>query len=165
MQFYKITYFTWAYIKLHISYVITYNYIHYMWLHVFGIQQIVNARYMRLHTIPCRLHALHCSGGDPPPNEPPQPLLGRQYFEYEPQKCPRKPDSSGYGRVNSGTWFEAAQLRANSLAAAGGHGGKCAVAGLVWASDASFGGKHMNQHGVYGAWNPAHWICSAESTM
>jgi len=67
--------------------------------------------------------------------------------------------------VNSGTWFEAAQLWANQLAAAGGHGDKCAVAGLVWASDASFGGKNTNWHGVYGAWNPAHCICSAESAM
>ena len=66
------------------------------------------------------------------------------------------PDARGYGRVNSGTWFEAAQLRANSLAAAGGHGGKCAVAGLVWVSDASFGGVSTTWHGVYCMWNQAH---------
>jgi len=92
-------------------------------------------------------------------------FAGRQYFEYEPQKCPRNPDARGYGRVNSGTWFEAAQLRANQLAAAGGHVEKCAVAGLVWVSDASFGGKNTSWHGVYCKWNPASCICSAASTM
>ena len=92
-------------------------------------------------------------------------FAGRQYFEYEPQKCPRNPDARGYGRVNSGTWFEAAQLLANSLAAAGGHGGKCAVAGLVWVSDASFGGVSTTWLGVYCTWNPAHCICCAESAM
>ena len=55
--------------------------------------------------------------------------------------------------MNSGTWFEAAQLRAKQLAAAaGGRGTKCAVAGLVWVSDASFGGKNTSWHGVYGAY-------------
>jgi len=81
------------------------------------------------------------------------------------QKCPRNPDACGYGRVNSGTWFEAAQLRANQLAAAGGHVEKCAVAGLVWVSDASFGGKNTSWHGVYCKWNLARCIFSAASTM
>ena len=59
----------------------------------------------------------------------------------------------GFGRVNSGTWFQAAQYRANQLAAAaGGRGTKCAVAGLVWVSDSSFGGKNTQWHGVYGAY-------------
>jgi len=80
-------------------------------------------------------------------------FAGHQYLEYEPQKCPRNPGARGFGRVNSGTWFEAAQLRANQLsAAAGGRGTKCAVAGLVWVSDASFGGKNTTWHGVYGAY-------------
>ena len=77
-------------------------------------------------------------------------FAGRQYFEYEPQECPRNPGARGYGRVNSGTWFEAAQLRANQLVAEGGLGNKCAVAGLVWVSDESFGGVNMPWHGVYG---------------
>ena len=81
------------------------------------------------------------------------------------QKCTRNPDTSGYGRVNSGTWFEAAQLRANQLAAAGGHVERCAVAGLVWVSDVSFGGKNTSWHGVYCKWNPARCICAAASTM
>lgn len=80
-------------------------------------------------------------------------FAGHQYLEYEPQKCPRNPGARGFGRVNSGTWFEAAQLRANQLSAAvGGRGTKCAVAGLVWVSDASFGGKNTTWHGVYGAY-------------
>jgi len=37
------------------------------------------------------------------------------------------------------------------LAAEAGHYNKCAVAGLVWVSDASFGGRNMPLHGVYGA--------------
>jgi len=78
-------------------------------------------------------------------------FAGHQYFEYEEQECPRNPGARGYGRVNSGTWFEAAQMRANRLAAEAGHDSKCAVAGLVWVSDASFGGKSMPWHGVYGA--------------
>ena len=65
----------------------------------------------------------------------------------------RNPRARGFGRVNSGTWFEAAQYRANQLvAAAGVRETKCAVAGLVWASDASFGGKNTSWHGVYGAY-------------
>jgi len=44
------------------------------------------------------------------------------------------------------------------LAAAGGHGEKCAVAGLVWVSNGSFGGKNTSYHEVYGMWKPAHWI-------
>ncbi len=70
-------------------------------------------------------------------------FAGHQYLEYEPQKCPRNQGANGFCRVNSGTWFEAAQLRANQLSAAVGgprRGTKCAVAGLVWVSDASFGG-------------------------
>jgi hypothetical protein len=51
--------------------------------------------------------------------------------------------------AHNGTWFEAAQLQANQLSAAvGGRGTKCAVAGLVWVSDASFGGKNTTWHGV-----------------
>ena len=42
-------------------------------------------------------------------------------------------------------------MLANRLAAEAGHDSKCAVAGLVWVSDASFGGKSMPWHGVYGA--------------
>jgi hypothetical protein len=50
-------------------------------------------------------------------------FAGHQYLEYEPQKCPRNPGARGFCRVNSGTWFEAAQLRANQLSAAvGGRG-------------------------------------------
>ena len=77
-------------------------------------------------------------------------FAGHQYFEYEEKECPRNPGARGYGRVNSGTWFEAAQMWANRLAAEAGHDSKCAVAGLVWVSDASFGGKSMLWHGVYG---------------
>ena len=77
--------------------------------------------------------------------------LGQTRRRYEEQECPRNPGARGYGRVNSGTWFEAAQMRANRLAAEAGHDSKCAVAGLVWVSDASFGGKSMPWHGVYGA--------------
>ena len=63
------------------------------------------------------------------------------------------PGARGFGRVNSGSWFEAAQYRANQLVAAtGGLGTKCAVAGLVWVSDASFGGKNTPWHGVCGAY-------------
>jgi len=87
-------------------------------------------------------------------------FAGHQYFEYEPQKCPRNPGVRGFGRVNSGTWFEGAQLRANQLA--GGRGTKCAVAGLVWVSDASFGGKNMPWHGVYGTFK-AHNLSESRS--
>ena len=80
-------------------------------------------------------------------------FAGHQYLEYEPQKCPRNPRARGFGRVNSGTWFEAAQYRANQLvAAAGVRETKYAVAGLVWVSDSSFGGKNTSWHGVYGAY-------------
>ena len=73
---------------------------------------------------------------------------------HEPQECPRNPGARGFGRLNSGTWFEAAQLQANRLAAAAGGRAlatKCAVAGLGRVSDTSFGGKKLPWHGVYGA--------------
>ena len=80
-------------------------------------------------------------------------LAGHQYLQYEPQRCPRNPGARRFGRVNSGSWFEAAQYRANQLTAAtGGRGTKCAAAGLVWVSDTSFGGKNTPWHGVYGAY-------------
>jgi hypothetical protein len=82
-------------------------------------------------------------------------FAGHKYLEYEQQRYPRNPGASGYGRVHSGTWFEAAQYRANQLAAsAGGRGTKCAVAGPVWVfdSDASFGGKNTQWHGIYGTY-------------
>ena len=137
MVLHQITYLSCNYIQLHTLHVIT---LHYMC-------------YMCLHTITCWLHATHLSGGDPPPNEPPMTALS--WFTLSTTGV-NNPDARGYGRVNSGTWFEAAQLRANSLAAAGGHGWKCAVAGLVWVSDASFGGVSTTWHGVYGTWNQAH---------
>ena len=64
----------------------------------------------------------------------------------------RPPSNSAFVRVNSGTWFDAAQLLANRLAAFEGRATKCAVAGLVCVSDASFGGKNLPWHGVYGAY-------------
>ena len=49
--------------------------------------------------------------------------------------------------------YNKAQYRANQLvAAAGVRDTKCAVAGLVWVSDSSFGGKNTSWHGVYGAY-------------
>jgi hypothetical protein len=88
-------------------------------------------------------------------------FAGHQCLEYEPQKRPRNSGASGFSRVNSRTWFdsEAAQLRADQLSAAvGGRGIKCAVAGLVWVSDASesFGGKNTTWHGVYGAYKASN---------
>ena len=69
------------------------------------------------------------------------------------------------GRVNSGSWFEAAQYRANQLAAAtGGRGTKCAVAGLVWVSNASFGDKNTPWHSVYGA-SKAHNLSGCSRGM
>ena len=68
-----------------------------------------------------------------------KPLATDQYLEYEQQQCPRNPGARGFGRVKSGSWFEAVQYRANQLAAATvGRGTKCAVAGLVWVSNTSF---------------------------
>ena len=92
-------------------------------------------------------------------------FAGHQYLEYEPQRCPRNPGARGFGRVNSGSWFEAAQYRANQLAAAtGGRGTKCAVAGLVWVSDASFGGKNTQWHCIYGAYK-AHNLSGCSRGM
>ena len=71
-------------------------------------------------------------------------------------EVPRNPGASGFCRVNYGTCFEAAQLRANRLAAAAeGSVTKYAVAGLVWVSNVSFGGKNLPSYSVYGA-NKTH---------
>ena len=57
------------------------------------------------------------------------------------------------GRANSGTLFQAAQIRANHLAHGSGlgkEGVETRVAGLLTASDATYGEKNMPWHGSYG---------------
>jgi hypothetical protein len=52
--------------------------------------------------------------------------------------------------MNSRNWFKAAQLWSNKLAAAvAGRGTKCDVAGLVWVSDASFGGFFKSKFWIF----------------
>ena len=56
------------------------------------------------------------------------------------------------GRANSGTTFQAAQIRANHLAQGSGlgkEGVETRVAGLLTASDATYG-ENMQWHGSYG---------------
>ena len=57
------------------------------------------------------------------------------------------------GRANSGTLFQGAQIRANHLAYGSGlgkEGVETRVAGLLTASDATYGEKNMQWHGSYG---------------
>jgi hypothetical protein len=57
------------------------------------------------------------------------------------------------GRANSGTTFQAAQIRAKHLAQGSGlgkEGVETRVAGLLTASDATYGEKNMPWHGSYG---------------
>ncbi len=57
------------------------------------------------------------------------------------------------GRANSGTLFQGAQIRANHLAHGSGlgkEGVETRVAGLLTASDATYGEKNMPWHGSYG---------------
>ena len=57
------------------------------------------------------------------------------------------------GSADSGTLFQAAQIRANHLAQGSGlekDGVETRVAGLLTVSDATYGEKNMPFHGVYG---------------
>jgi hypothetical protein len=111
ITFYSI--YNMHFILLHFMTCISYNY---KYLHALQTTTDIGMHYILFHIIQI------CSA----------PVL-----EHEPQKCLRNPGASGFGRVNLETWFEAAQYRANQLeAAAGGREFKCAVAGMVWFSNA-----------------------------
>ena len=77
-------------------------------------------------------------------------LAGHIYTKYEVQMSPRNPANRGMGRANSGTWFQAAQIRAQRLVLKAGKGCDVRVAGLLTASDATYGLKNMPWHGMYG---------------
>ena len=77
-------------------------------------------------------------------------LAGHIYTKYEVQMSPRNPANRGMGRANSGTWFQGAQIRAQRLVLKAGKGCDVRVAGLLTASDATYGLKNMPWHGMYG---------------
>jgi hypothetical protein len=77
-------------------------------------------------------------------------LAGHIYTKYEVQMSPRNPANREMGRANSGTWFQAAQIRAQRLVLKAGKGCDVRVAGLLTASDATYGLKNMPWHGMYG---------------
>ena len=86
-------------------------------------------------------------------------LDGHIYTRYEVEMSPRNPANRGMGRANSGTWFQGAQIRAQRLVLEAGKGCDVRVAGLLTASDATYGLKNMPWHGMYGkAWSCKH-IC------
>ena len=77
-------------------------------------------------------------------------LDGHIFTKYEVEMSPRNPANRGMGRANSGTWFQGAQIRAQRLVLEAGKGCDVRVAGLLTASDATYGLKNMPWHGMYG---------------
>ena len=78
---------------------------------------------------------------------------GKIYHNYEAQWSTRNLGVRAIGRANSGTTFQGAQIRANHLARGSGlgkEGVETRVAGLLTASDATYGEKNMPWHGSYG---------------
>ena len=78
---------------------------------------------------------------------------GKVYQTFEMQWSKRRLGVRAIGRANSGTTFQAAQIRAKHLAQGSGlgkEGVETRVAGLLTASDATYGEKNMPWHGSYG---------------
>ena len=78
---------------------------------------------------------------------------GQIYHNYEAQCSTRNLGVRAIGRANSGTTLQGAQIRANQLARGSGlgkEGVETRVAGLLTASDATYGEKNMQWHGSYG---------------
>jgi hypothetical protein len=80
-------------------------------------------------------------------------FAGKMYHNFEMQWSERRLGVRAIGRANSGTLFQAAQIRANHLAQGSGlgkEGVETRVAGLLTVSDATYGEKNMPWHGSYG---------------
>ena len=80
------------------------------------------------------------------------PRPGRQPLSTCGQAAASAQESAeSVGKMQTGFRADSEIRAANQLelVAEGGLGNKCAVAGLVWVSDASFGGQNMPWHGVY----------------
>ena len=82
-----------------------------------------------------------------------QTFEGKLYQNFQMQWSTRRLGVRAIGRANSGTLFQGAQIRANHLAHGSGlgkEGVETRVAGLLTASDATYGEKNMPWHGSYG---------------
>ena len=80
-------------------------------------------------------------------------FAGKMYHNFQVQWSTRRLGVRAIGRANSGTLFQAAQIRATHLAQGSGlgkDGVETRVAGLLTVSDATYGEKNMPWHGSYG---------------
>ena len=88
---------TCNYMSIHALHSLTLDYMCYIFLHDFTCSLSDNIHYIPFTE--CVKHQLSR-----------QVFTGYQYLKYEPQKCPRTPGASGFGGVNSETWFEGSSV-------------------------------------------------------